>query len=75
MDWSYDIGEAGQLASDDEALKRATLAELKRVMTWMSRGERFCLEHHGACVDSGLAVAVLRRLQELKELKEQAESS
>lgn len=66
MDPSYDPGAAGRLGARLDRVAQADLDELKPVLTWMVRGERFCWGHWGGVVDSGLAVAVLRRLQELR---------
>lgn len=66
MDPGYDPARASDLAeawlNGQEEVNRATWDELKLVMTWMARWERFCMGHQGQMVTSGLAVLVLKQV-------------
>ena len=66
-DYKYKPAEAGKLLRDDDFIARATLDEIKTLLTYCVRGERFCDGHWGAVLQSGKIVAILRRLAILKE--------
>ena len=65
-DYQYHPQTAGQMLADDERVAAASLAEVKTMLTYCVRGERFCDGHWGAMLESGRVVALLRRLAELR---------
>jgi len=69
-DYSYKPAEAGDLAHE-AFIRQATLDEIKTILTYCVRGERFSDGHWGAMLESGVIVAVLKRLKHLRdELRE-----
>lgn len=66
-DYKYKPAEAGKLLQDDDFIARATLDEIKTLLTYCVRGERFCDGHWDAVLQSGKIGAILRRLAVLKE--------
>lgn len=65
-DYAYGPAEAGKLLQDDAFITQATLDEIKTLLTYCVRGERFCDGHWGAVLRSGRITAILRRLAVLK---------
>lgn len=68
--WSddgYDPAEAARMLENDEFIERATLEEIKSMLTYCVRGEWFCDGHWEAVLQSGRVTAILRRLAVLKE--------
>jgi hypothetical protein len=55
------------MVESDEAIASATLAEVKTMLTFCVRGERFCDGHWGAVIGQGRIGAILRRLEQLRE--------
>jgi len=51
------------MVHSDEAIAAASLAEIKTMLTFCVRGERFCDGHWGAMVSKGRIGAILRRLE------------
>ena len=66
-DYKYKPAEAGKLLQDDDFIARATLDEIKTLLTYCVRGERFCDGHWDTVLQSGRIGAILRRLAVLKE--------
>ena len=66
-DYDYQPTEAARMLQDDEFISNATLADIKTVLTYCVRGERFADGHWGAMLESGKVVAILKRLQTLRE--------
>jgi hypothetical protein len=66
-DYEYHPQEAGAMLADDDCVAGAGLAQIKTMLTYCVRGERFCDGHWGAMVESGRVQALLRRLVELRE--------
>jgi hypothetical protein len=65
-DVGYDPSAAGELVHSDEAIASASLAQIKTMLTFCVRGERFCDGHWGAMVQEGRIGAILRRLHQLR---------
>ncbi len=65
-DYAYRPAEAGRLLQDDAFIARATLDEVKTLLTYCVRGERFCDGHWEAVLQAGRISAILRRLAELR---------
>jgi hypothetical protein len=66
-DYGYDPPAAGELVRSDEVIGSASLAQIKTMLTFCVRGERFCDGHWGAMVREGRIGAILRRLQRLRD--------
>lgn len=67
-DYGYDPATAGEMVHNDAAVGRASLDEIKTMLTFCVRGERFCDGHWGAMIQEGRIGAILRRLQQLRDV-------
>lgn len=65
-DYTYDPAAAGEMVRSDETIATATLEQLKTMLTFCVRGERFCDGHWGMMIREGRIGAILRRLQQLR---------
>ena len=66
-DYDYQPREAAQMLEDDAFIRGATLSEVKTMLTYCVRGERFSDGHWAAMLESGRIVALLKRLRELRD--------
>jgi hypothetical protein len=66
-DYGYEPRRAAQMLSDEDGIARATLDEIKTMLTYCVRGERFGDGHWAAMLESGKIAAILRRLQALRD--------
>jgi hypothetical protein len=66
-DYDYDPSEARRLLEDEQAIAQADVSEIKTMLTYCVRGERFCPGHWGEMIRSGAVTAILRRLAELTD--------
>jgi len=66
-DYEYDPAQARNMLEGDAFIDSATLEEVKSMLTYCVRGERFCDGHWEAILKSGAVTAILRRLVVLKE--------
>jgi hypothetical protein len=55
------------LLADEALIRRASLAEVKTMLTYCVRGERFGDGHWAAMLESGKVVALLKRLRALRD--------
>ena len=70
LDYEYDPGQAYQMLKDENRVKAASLAEIKAMLTFCVRGERFSDGHWAAMIEQGYIRRLLERLNEIKlELK------
>jgi hypothetical protein len=67
-DYGYDPVETGQMIRDAEFIKSSSLDQIKTMLTYCVRGERFSDGHWGAMIESGCIRALLERLAELGSL-------
>jgi hypothetical protein len=65
-DYGYDPSAASELVQSDAAIASASLAQIKTMLTFCVRGERFCDGHWGAMIREGRIGAILRRLSQLR---------
>ncbi|MDT7778731.1 MAG: hypothetical protein QOC99_1243 [Acidobacteriota bacterium] len=68
MDFGYKPEEAGRMLADAEFIKQASLEQVKTMLTYCLRGERFCDGHREALLMGGQIVSLLRRLEAIREL-------
>lgn len=66
-DYQYRPESSREMLQDDQLVRSADLAQIKTMLTYCVRGERFCDGHWEALLKSGRIVALLRRLAELRE--------
>lgn len=67
MDYGYQPEEAARMLADSEFVKQASLEQVKTMLTYCSRGERFCDGHRESLLTGGQIVALLRRLKAIRE--------
>ncbi len=65
-DYEYIPHHAADLLEDEERVRNATLGEIKTLLTFCVRGERFVDGHWGAMLKSGKLVSILKRLAVLR---------
>jgi len=65
-DYQYNLGDPGAMLEDDSLVQSAGMEQIKTMLTYCVRGERFCSGHWGAVLRSGRVVALLKRLQVLR---------
>ena len=66
-DYDYEPEKAARVLQDDAFIQRATLAEVKTMLTYCVRGERFSDGHWAAMLESRRIVALLKRLRALRD--------
>ena len=64
MDDEYSPEEARRMLENGALIKAADLAQIKTMLTYCVRGERFCDGHWGAMIDGGHIRRLLLRLAE-----------
>jgi hypothetical protein len=67
FDYDYKPKRAARMLEDDAFIQGATLSEVKTMLTYCVRGERFSDGHWVAMLESGRIVALLKRLRVLRE--------
>lgn len=66
-DYKYDPKESYNRLQDTEFIKRADLQEVKSMLTYCIRGERFCDGFWGAMIEEGYIKLLLERLKVITE--------
>lgn len=67
LHYAYKPELTGKMVQSDETIASASLAQIKTMLTYCVRGERFCDGHWGAMISTGRIGAILHRLQEFRE--------
>jgi hypothetical protein len=65
-DYDYDPGSVGKMIRDPHKIAHATLPEIKSMLTWCVRGERFVTGHWASVIEDGNIRDILLRLQDLR---------
>jgi hypothetical protein len=66
-DLDYNPGEAARMLEDDAFIQRATLAEIRTMLTYCVRAERFGDGFWEHVLERGKIVLLLKRLQALRD--------
>jgi hypothetical protein len=66
MDFDYAPDQAGQLLLSEDGVRNATLDQIKTMLTYCVRGERFGDGHWAAMIEGGHVRRLLERLAELR---------
>lgn len=72
LDYNYAPETAGKMLKDEERVKTATLEEIKSMLTFCVRGERFSSGHWGVMIEGGHIRRLLERLVEIRSEMDQA---
>ena len=66
IDYQYDPEQAYRMLQDEQAVKTASLAEIKSMLTFCLRGERFSDGHWGTMIEKGYIRRILERLNVIR---------
>jgi hypothetical protein len=66
-DYDYQMAEVGAMLSDETSIAIASLDQIKSMLTYFVRGERFCDGLQNRLIREGAIAAILRRLQVLRD--------
>lgn len=67
LDYNYNPDQAYQMIKDENRIKVASLPEIKSMLTFCVRGERFSDGHWAAMIQGGYVRRILERLNEIAE--------
>lgn len=65
-DYDYRPDDAGRLLMDDETVRAADLEQIRTMLTFCARGERFSDGHWAAMIEGGHVRRLLERLAEIR---------
>lgn len=65
--YPYDPARAREMINDDEKIETASMDQIRELLTFCVRGERFCDGHWGAMIEDGSVERLLKRLVRLRE--------
>ena len=66
LDHEYNPEQAYQMLKDEQRVRVASLAEIKSMLTFCVRGERFSDGHWGEMIEKGFIRRLLERLNEIR---------
>lgn len=66
LDHEYDPEQAYRMLKDEDMIKRASLPQIRTMLTFCVRGERFSDGHWGEMIEKGYVRRLLERLNEIK---------
>ena len=66
IDYEYNPEKAYQMLKDEQAIKTASLSQIKSMLTYCVRGERFSDGHWEEMIEKGYIRRILERLNEIK---------
>ncbi|MFZ1730684.1 MAG: DUF6508 domain-containing protein [Bacteroidota bacterium] len=64
-DYKYRPEEAGKMLADHDVMRSAPIEQIRTMLTYCVRGERFCDGHWSAMIEQGHLRRLLERLDEL----------
>jgi hypothetical protein len=65
LDYEYNLEEAASMLEDDDLIKTASLPQVKAMLTFCVRGERFSDGHWAEMIENGNIRKLLIRIDEL----------
>jgi Family of unknown function (DUF6508) len=66
IDYDYDPEQASEMLKDEDRVKTASLSQIKTMLTFCLRGERFSDGHWAQMIEEGYIRRLLERLNEIK---------
>jgi len=66
-DYNYQPKEIAEKLSQENNIEESSLSEIKSLLTYYVRGERFCDGHWGAMIEKNVLCRILQRLKRLNE--------
>ena len=67
FDRQYDPKESSKMLKSEQNIAKASLQEIKTMLTFCIRGERFCDGHFGSMIKAGKIKSILKRLKVIME--------
>ena len=67
IDYDYDPRVVEKLIESEDAIRSATLPQIRAMLTYVLRGERFCDGHWGHMIEGGYVRRILERLSEIEK--------
>ncbi len=67
IDYDYNPEQAFQMLKDEQLVKKASLSQIKTMLTFCVRGERFSDGHWAAMIEQGHIRRLLERLNAIKQ--------
>ena len=67
LDYEYNPEQAYRMLKDENIIRRASLTEIKTMLTFCVRGERFSDGHWGEMIEKGYIRRLLERLNDIKD--------
>ena len=68
-DFDYRSKNASQMLQEPNFIEQCSLDEIKTMLTFSTRGERFCDGHWGMMIEKGFICRILKRLQVITHQK------
>ena len=65
-DYGYNPTKTQKWINDEKFIKTASLSQIKTLLTYCVRGERFCDGHWSAMLEKGIITAILKRLEQIR---------
>lgn len=65
-DYGYNPTKTQKWIEDSSFIKTASLPQIKTLLTYCVRGERFCDGHWNAMLEKGIITAILKRLEQIR---------
>ena len=65
LDYEYNPTQAGEMLRNENFIRSASLEQIKTMLTFCVRGERFSDGHWGAMIEEGYIRRILERLIEI----------
>ena len=65
QDYHYSPEAMAEMIADPEQVQSATLDQIRSLLTYCVRGERFCDGHIGHLIEAGHVARILERLKEI----------
>jgi hypothetical protein len=66
IDYNYKPEEAARMLADEDFIKGASLEQVRSMLTYCARGERFCDGLRESLLVGGQVAALLRRLEAIR---------
>lgn len=63
--YDYSPGKAARMLADENSIETSDINQIKTMLTYCVRGERFCDGHWGAMIENGHIRRLLQRLAEM----------
>ena len=73
LDYQYNPDDAARMLSEPSFIRSASLAQIKSMLTFCVRGERFADGHRAEMIENGSICRILERIEQLSRDKHAAD--